>query len=84
MTSAMTPEFARRYLTLLGVEVGPPTLGLLRALVRSHVQRIPFENISKLHYLKKSGFAGYPISSSTSTASNATTSAAPATPTMSI
>lgn len=60
MTSKMIPELARRYLAFLGVEPGPPGLALLRNLVRRHLERIPFENISKLYYLKKYGLRGVP------------------------
>lgn len=37
-----------RYLGVLGVTAGPPSLENLRALVRAHLTRVPFENISKL------------------------------------
>ena len=37
-----------RYLRLLGVDGSPSGLSGLRALVRAHVTRVPFENVSKL------------------------------------
>jgi arylamine N-acetyltransferase len=41
-------ELAARYLHVLGIEGTPSGLDGLRALVRAHVIRVPFENISKL------------------------------------
>jgi len=49
-----------RYLGLLGVEAGPPTLDRLRALVRAHLERVPFENVSKLYWLRTRGLRGVP------------------------
>jgi len=49
-----------RYLSLLGVASEPPSLGSLRRLVRAHLERVPFENISKLYYLKRRGMRGVP------------------------
>ena len=49
-----------RYLELIGVEPDVPNLETLQRLVRAHVHRIPFENISKLYYLRAKGFRGAP------------------------
>jgi arylamine N-acetyltransferase len=49
MTSAGVFE---RYLEILGVEAAPPSLGHLGRLTTAQLQRVPFENISKL-YLKR-------------------------------
>jgi N-hydroxyarylamine O-acetyltransferase len=38
-----------RYRRLLGVDPGQPDLALLSRIVRAHVTRIPFENVSKLY-----------------------------------
>lgn len=42
-----------RYLRLLNVERQQPTHAYLRELVAAQVTRIPFENVSKLYYLKR-------------------------------
>jgi arylamine N-acetyltransferase len=42
-----------RYLNLLGVPRRLPTMAALFELVKAHALRIPFENISKLHYLRR-------------------------------
>ncbi|HUI09331.1 MAG TPA: arylamine N-acetyltransferase [Bacteroidota bacterium] len=49
-----------RYLRLLNVPAGKPTLDLLRKIVRAHLKRVPFENISKLWYARTPGYAGLP------------------------
>jgi arylamine N-acetyltransferase len=41
-------DVAARYLRVLGIDGTPSGLDGLRALVRAHVIRVPFENISKL------------------------------------
>ncbi len=43
-----------KYLALLGLKISNPTLDFLTAIVKAHLTRIPFENISKL-LLKKRG-----------------------------
>ncbi len=48
----------RRYLRLLGLPIENPTLPYLTALTAAHLDRIPFENISKLVYLRREGFRG--------------------------
>lgn len=45
-----------RYLSLLRISQGDPTLGYLERLVTAHMRQIPFENISKLFYWKTMGF----------------------------
>ena len=49
-----------RYLRVLALEPQPPSLEALTELVRAHLYRIPFENISKLYRYKRFGFAGMP------------------------
>jgi arylamine N-acetyltransferase len=39
-----------RYLAILGLRERPPSREALAALVRSHLQRVPFENVSKLYH----------------------------------
>lgn len=53
-----SPEFEEKhfakYLNLLGVQRKNPNLDSLKEIVRAQVLKIPFENISKLYYKKKS------------------------------
>ena len=49
------PDPFGRYLRLLGFESPPAGLEGLRALVRAHISRIPFENISKLSLFHREG-----------------------------
>ncbi len=44
-----------RYVSMLEVEPGQPSIDHLRQLVRAQLQRVPFENISKLWRYKKTG-----------------------------
>ena len=44
-----------QYLDLLGLSPERPSLEYLTRLIRAHLDRIPFENISKLLYLKRDG-----------------------------
>jgi arylamine N-acetyltransferase len=44
-----------RYRSLLEVEPGPPSIDRLERLVRRQIQRVPFENISKLWRFKRHG-----------------------------
>ncbi len=48
------------YLSVLGVDAAAPSLDELRGLVRAHLERVPFENVSKLHYLKTRGLRHVP------------------------
>jgi arylamine N-acetyltransferase len=48
-----------KYLDLLGVEVSSPSFEFLCRIVRAHLLRIPFENVSKLLY-KKEGMDDIP------------------------
>ncbi|MBI5471444.1 MAG: arylamine N-acetyltransferase [Ignavibacteriae bacterium] len=50
----------KRYLSLLDVSVGAPTLDALRGIIRAHLATMPFENISKLYRWKTSGAADVP------------------------
>ena len=48
-----------KYLQLLSVEKGPPDFNLLKQIVKAHLIKVPFENISKLLY-KKQGLNNIP------------------------
>ena len=52
--------FVERYMALLGASPGKPGLDLLRSVVRAHITRVPFENVSKLWYARTPGYAGLP------------------------
>ena len=54
----MEPDLLRQYLGLLGVSRRAPSLDALRELVAAHLTRIPFENITKLHYRRHLGLNG--------------------------
>ena len=43
----------KKYLRLLGIDSAEPTSGLLSKIVRAHLIKVPFENISKLLYKKR-------------------------------
>ena len=49
MDTAGAGPFAR-YLRLLGITPRPPRLDALNELVAAHITRVPFENLSKLHF----------------------------------
>lgn len=53
-------EVAARYLEILGVARRQPSLKALHELLRAHLIRIPFENISKLYYRKRLGLVNIP------------------------
>jgi len=46
----------KRYLSLLDVPESEPNMDTLSRLVKAHLGRVPFENISKLYYWKTVGF----------------------------
>ena len=48
-----------KYLDLLGVEKSEPDFDLLKKIVKAHLIKVPFENISKLLY-KKQGITNVP------------------------
>jgi N-hydroxyarylamine O-acetyltransferase len=48
----------QQYLALLGLPERDPDVDALTEIVRAHLTRVPFENISKLHRWKSSGFCG--------------------------
>ncbi len=50
----------QRYLRALGVSRREPTLAALEELVAAHLERIPFENVSKLYYRKRYGLSSMP------------------------
>jgi N-hydroxyarylamine O-acetyltransferase len=47
-----------RYLSCLQADAQAPTLDYLRFLIKRHLHRFPFENVSKLHYYLNHGPAG--------------------------
>ena len=49
-----------RYLTILGITTKRPSYAALSELVAAHMTRIPFENVSKLYYLKRHGLRNIP------------------------
>ena len=53
-------ELLDRYTRLLGVQTGEPSIAGLSRLVAAHMMRIPFENISKLYYLRTAGSTEIP------------------------
>jgi arylamine N-acetyltransferase len=55
----MQQDLLGRYLAVLGVEKQEPSLTALNELVRAHMLRVPFENVSKLYYRKR-GIQGLP------------------------
>lgn len=56
----MRPDCLERYLSLLGVPRKTPGLDGLRELVQAHLCRVPFENVSKLYYMRHLGLRGLP------------------------
>ena len=55
MSKPALPEIHQRYLRILGVETLPSGLEGLRAIVRAHLSRVPFENLSKLLLFGREG-----------------------------
>jgi N-hydroxyarylamine O-acetyltransferase len=49
-----------RYLDILQVAAAVPSFVSLAKLVRAHLTRIPFENVSKLYYLRRYGLVSLP------------------------
>jgi len=56
----LSDDDTARYLKILGVARVEPGFAPLRDLVTAHLIRIPFENISKLHYHKNMGLVTLP------------------------
>lgn len=56
----MKPELLKKYLNLLGITPKSPTMDELQEVTRAFFARVPFENISKLYYLKKHGLRNTP------------------------
>lgn len=54
------PDLYARYLDLLKITARAPALGALAEIVAAHLQRVPFENISKLYYRKHAGLRALP------------------------
>ena len=55
----MTENF-ERYLKLLGIRRGEPSIAELEQIVYAHMTKVPFENISKLYYLRTIGLREIP------------------------
>jgi len=53
------PKIFDRYLNIIEVKPAEPSLELLKEIVKSHLEKIPFENISKLIY-KQNGMNDIP------------------------
>ncbi len=58
--AAMEPRAVDRYLRLLGVSRRRPSVDALGELASAHVTRVPFENVSKVWRLRRSGLTGIP------------------------
>jgi N-hydroxyarylamine O-acetyltransferase len=56
----MNAESVARYLRLLEVPHRKPSAAALHQLVDAHLQRVPFENVSKLYRLRRTGLRGIP------------------------
>ncbi len=56
----MTDAQLARFLRLLGVAPRPPGVDALAELVTAHLTRVPFENVSKLYRLRRSGLVDVP------------------------
>jgi N-hydroxyarylamine O-acetyltransferase len=54
----LRPGEAERFLAILGIDPKTPGIDALTELVRAHLLRIPFENISKLYRWRRQGLAG--------------------------
>lgn len=60
MTTELTQSQSARYLRLLGIRQSEPTLAALRDIVRAHLMKVPFENVSKLYRWRISGLRSIP------------------------
>jgi len=58
--SPLNTECLERYLKLLSISRRPPGEDALSEIVRAHLYRVPFENISKLYYKEHMGLHGMP------------------------
>ena len=47
------PKIFDRFLNILEVKAAEPSLELLKKIIKSHMEKIPFENISKLIYKRR-------------------------------
>lgn len=52
-------QWVRRYLDRLGLELEAPTLAYLTRIVGAHLATLPFENITKFHYLRRHAETGW-------------------------
>jgi len=55
MSTNLNHSEAERYLALLDIPESGPSLGTLNRIVRAHMIKVPFENISKLYRWKTAG-----------------------------
>ena len=53
------PEIYQRYLRVLGFDNVPSGFDGLRAVVRAHLLRVPFENLSKLLLYASEGLGSF-------------------------
>jgi len=56
----MPQALFKRYFSVLGIQQRKPGLDALNELVAAHIMRVPFENVSKLYYLKHKGLRYIP------------------------
>lgn len=61
MSATALPEWFIHYLDHLGLQPEPPSLGFLSRLLYAHLHRVPFENISKLHYYRQLPELGWKV-----------------------
>ncbi len=61
MRAGDLPGWVRGYLEFLGLSPEPPSLDFLGRLLRAHLHRIPFENISKLWYFRRLAELGWSV-----------------------
>jgi len=50
----------KRFLSILGIPREKPHIDALGRIVRAHLTTVPFENISKLYYLRTAGLTTVP------------------------
>lgn len=60
MQEIIDSQSKNRYLKILGVGEINPSLNYLKSLVKAHLTKIPFENISKIYYNKLYGLRNLP------------------------
>ncbi len=53
-------DLLEQFLQVVGVDRRKPSIEALTELVTAYMKRVPFENVSKLYYLKRHGLRGLP------------------------